>query len=524
MCIIYTVHTNLSSALKEIAYLRDEAHIKQIYIKKLEESRTYLEEQLTLLKQAYYGKRSERHYDPNQGMLFDQETLDGMGVGQETEPVPEEEEPKPTRKPRGRKKRGIQSQRPLPVVEETLIPEVVQKSPDAWKKIGQNVTDILEHVPEKFFLRRVIRPKYVSRIQPELSPLQHKAPVRLVEGGNLGVSVITRILTGKYVDHLPLYRLEKIWKERNGVTIPRSTMCHAINKATDILGLIYDEIQRDIFGGGYVQIDETPVKFLKKGAGAAKKGYLWVAHRPGHGTLYQWGPGRGYASLAILVPPTYKGIIQCDGYKAYEKLKEEHPGVTLMACLAHIRRNFCKSEISSPLESLWYLDKIRKLYNIERELQTDGIDAENRARMRKEQSWEIYEKIKTRLEEPRDDLSPQHLLRKAREYALKHWKSLELMFTHGEVYLDNNRVENKIRPTAIGRKNWMFIGSEIAGDRTAMMYTLVQTCRELEIPVDKYLEDVLSQLPHRTNKNYHDLVPKAWKKRWEEKKDQVPEQ
>lgn len=500
---------------RQLKLVQEALEIEREHSKNVEEKYKQLAEQFRQLRQAYFGRRSEKLNDPNQLWLWGEEQPEEAEPAEETSAEKEEENPGNKNK-KGRYSRGIRKTRELPVVVNELIPDVVKQNPEDYERYDETVSDRLEYKKAEMLIIRTVRPKYRFRVDRNAAPVQHPAPKCLLEGGYIGNSIVLETLIGKYIDHLPLYRLSKNWAIRHGVHIPRNTLCHAVEKASELLKIIYDDIHRHIFASGYAQIDETKVRYLFNLTKGSRTGHVWAVHSPGRGTYYRWGPGRNYEVLEDLVPPWFKGFIQSDGYSAYEKLIRERSGVRLVNCMAHIRRKFVQSDKSCPRESLWYVRRMGKLYLIERELREEGASVEKRAEVRTSRSLPIYEEIKEKLDEDlkicRAKYSPGHGFRAACNYAEKRWALMSQYIENGELEIDNNLVENKIRPLAVGRKNWLFIGSEVAGDRSAIIYTIIETCRDLGITPDEYLQTLLEELPNRTNQNYHDLLPWEWKK------------
>lgn len=504
---------------RQIKLLEESLEIEREHSKNIESKYNELKEQFRLLRQAYFGRRTEKLSDPNQLWLWKEEEIkDTQTVELPTKE--DEEGDKPGNKNKNKKERstrGIRKTRELSVVVEELIPDVVKNNPEDYEKFDETVTEKLEYKKAEIWILKTVRPRFKLRADRHAAPLQHPAPVCLLEGGYIGNSVVLETLIGKYIDHQPLYRLSKNWFNRLGVDIPRNTLCHAVEKAAELLTVIYEDIRKHIFSGGYVQIDETRVRYLRKSVKGSKVGYVWAAHSPGRGTYYKWGPGRNHEVLDKLIPPEFEGIIQSDGYSVYEKIIKERTGISLLSCTAHIRRKFIQSDKSSPRESLWYVKKFGQLYEIEKHLRNDESTPEERMAIRKQRSLPIYNEIRERLDTDLKDsekkYSPRNSFVTALKYADKRWSSMGKYIENGLLEIDNNLVENKIRPLALGRKNWLFIGSEVAGDRSAIIYTIIETCRDLGILPDDYLKDLLDELPKRTNQNYHDLLPWEWKKR-----------
>jgi hypothetical protein len=283
----------------------------------------------------------------------------------------------------------------------------------------------------------------------------------------------------------------------------------------DWLQPIYGHLRNDVFDRGYVQIDETPVRYLAPGNGTTKQGYFWAANRPGGEVIYHWEISRAARCLESVLPVDFKGTIQCDGYSAYDAYARQRQGaVTLADCWAHVRRKFFEAKESAPRTAGWILRQIQHLYRIEARLREKRCSSKWRAVIRAQESRPIVERIGkacVRLKQGNRHL-PQSPLGQALSYTLNQWEGLKVFVTDGRVEIDNNLVENAIRPTAVGKKNWLFIGEAQAGQRSAILFTIIENCRRLGINPFEYLRDVLTRLPKLTNRQTHTVTPAAWAK------------
>jgi transposase len=271
-----------------------------------------------------------------------------------------------------------------------------------------------------------------------------------------------------------------------------------------------------MMSGPYIQVDETPIKYLDPGNGKTGQGYLWVAHRPGEDVLFEWYTTREAKCLQKLVPIDFSGTIQCDGYSAYDHFARhrasEGKPVLLAGCWAHARRGFYEALDHAPEEAGWMLIQIGHLYEIERRLRRQRAGRALRDAYRSSQSRPICARIRRVLQRwyiTRRFL-PQGTMGKAIHYALDQWESLEIYLQDPLIEIDNNLVENAIRPTALGKKNWLFFGDANAGERGAVIYSIIESCRRHGVEPYSYLRDVLTRLPSMTNRQIKDVVPKAW--------------
>jgi hypothetical protein len=253
-----------------------------------------------------------------------------------------------------------------------------------------------------------------------------------------------------------------------------------VELAADWLKPIYDHIRTGVMAGGYVQIDETPIEYLEPGNGKTKLGYLWTTCRPAEDVFYWWNTSRAATSLEAIVPVDFKGTLQCDGYLGYQSFANSRNGrITLAGCWAHTRRGFYEARQEAPRISAWLLRQIQNLYRIESSLRELMAGPNLRAAVRAHQSRPIVERLGRALVrlKARGQFLPKSLLGQAIDYALGQWPTLQVYLNDGRIELDNNLVENAIRPTAIGKKNWLFVGIADAGQRGAIIYTLVENCR-----------------------------------------------
>jgi hypothetical protein len=267
--------------------------------------------------------------------------------------------------------------------------------------------------------------------------------------------------------------------------------------------------------GGYVQLDETPINYLEPGAGRALQGYLWTGSRPGGDVFFQWHTSRAATCLDTIVPVDFTGTVQCDGYAAYRAFaKGRAKPIKLAGCWAHVRRKFHEARQTAPRTAGWILRHIQNLYRIESQLRERHAGPALRAALRASQSRIIVQRLKRALErlQAGKRFLPQSSMGAAIEYAVAQMPGLEVYLDDGRIEIDNNLVENAIRPTAIGKKNWLFIGEAGAGDRSAILYTVIESCRRRKLDPYAYLKDVLSRLPQMTNRQIPEVAPQAWGK------------
>jgi transposase len=281
---------------------------------------------------------------------------------------------------------------------------------------------------------------------------------------------------------------------------------------------IYAEMKAQMMSGPYLQVDETPIRYLDPGNGKTGQGYLWVAHRPGGDVIYEWHTTRAANCLERLIPVDFAGTVQCDGYSGYDRFasrrEAEGQPLVLAGCWAHVRRGFFEARDSAPKEAAWILLQIGHLYRIEAKLRQQRAGVVLRDAYRSSQSRPIIRRIRRALERWQQTrrFLPQSSIGKALSYAMGQWESLEVYLQDAQIEIDNNLVENAIRPTALGKKNWLFFGDADAGERSAIIYSIIESCRRNGVEPYTYLCNVLSRLPSMTNWQIKEITPKAWAK------------
>lgn len=492
--------------------LLEELEKRDAQIKALMVENALLKQKVDLLVRRVFGSSSEK-LSLGQLELFlgNKEEDPGKGCASSPEEaIPREERPV---SPRAKRKERWPAD--LPVVEEILDPEEVKEAPQAWRYIGAEVSEQLDYTPAKFLRRRLIRNKYVSRKDVDLAPVIAKLPPSLQERCIAAPGLLAAIIVGKFCDHLPLYRQESIFLNRHGVTLPRQSMARYMGLCSEWLKPIYNVMAKEVLSGGYVQIDETPISYLAPGNGQTKLGYLWTTCRPRGDVFFRWEQSRAAGCLKNIIPVDFSGVIQCDAYGAYPSFAREHDEViTLAGCWAHARRKFYEAQDQAPRQAGFILRQIGLLYKIEAQLREVKAGPRLREAVRSSQSVMIYRRLERALAllKKAGRYLPRSSMGKAIDYALGNFHLLGVYLGDGRVEIDNNLVENSIRPTAIGKKNWLFFGDAEAGQRSAILYTIIESCRRREINPYEYLRDVLTRLPYATNWTVGELTPENWAK------------
>lgn len=463
----------------------------------------YLKQQLVELKRMIFGSKSERFIasDDAQLNLFDT-------IGQ-NDPNTEIKEITYTKEIQKKEKQHpIRTKIPahLPRVEEVIEP---QSLGDNAKKIGEEITEILEYNPARIFVRKIIRPKYAKAGNQGI--VIAELPCLPIPKGNAGASLLAQVMVSKFIDHLPFYRQIQIFK-RQDLILSDSTLNGWFNGTARLLVPLYDTLEKQLLKSDYLQADESPIGVQdshKKGA--LHTGYQWVYRDPIQGmVLFKYHPSRERKAPEEILN-SFSGALQTDGYQAYRNMKTEGE-ITLLACMAHARRYFEKALDNDLQRAGHVLGKMQQLYSIERNAREKGIDFETRKRYRSLYASPILLGLEKWLKKNISIVLPKSAIGKAISYTLNLWPKLIGYIIDGKYEIDNNLIENAIRPLALGRKNYLFAGSHKAAQYAAMMYSFFATCKINDIEPLTWLTDVLERIPeHKANK-LSELLPQNWKK------------
>jgi transposase len=474
-----------------------------------------------LLKRIY-GIKSEQ-LDTNQLLLLLSEDEAKKATAAETGGHAPEAEPKAD-KPRAKRTSKLSdSLKDLPTTERVIIAEEVRANPHKYRLIGEEVSERL-HVSLQSFTREVIRRQtHVKRGDLDGAPITPPLEPCLLPGSVLTPSLGAMLLTEKFCYHQPFYRQEWRLRASHGIELRRDLMCSWHNHLADMLLPLHERIKAKMRSSNYLKVDETPIRCLDPGAGKTAQGYLWTYHHPEHGVLFDWHNSRAADCLKDVIKGegaqagSFSGHLQSDGYSAYRAFMARHPELRIepVSCLAHIRRKFIEAKEDQPRISAWVLMQIARIYELEARLRERAASPELRRRARRRWSRKRYEHL-IRLTKHlilRRRITPRSPLGKALHYAHDQWPQLEACFEHGHIDFDNNSVENAIRPTKLGHKNWMFVGGKDTGWRSAVVYTFVEQVRSHGADPFRYLEWLFTQLMHRPNPSgaqIDSLMPSVW--------------
>jgi len=406
----------------------------------------------------------------------------------------------------------------LPVLEESVIePEEVKADPQSYERFGEEETFEIKVDPPRFYRKRIVRPKYRKISDKALAPVVAPAPVRIVEG-LASVDLLAYIVIAKFLDHLPLYRQCAIYK-RYGFTVSRQNLVRWVEKVAQWIKPIYLHMRMELLDGDYLQVDETPIRYCDPDYGERKsrKGWLCACSRPRDNVCFKWNVSRAHHPATSHFKE-FEGVLQSDAYQPYITFAAGNKSVELAACWAHARRKFFDCKDSHPRQCGVYLKLVARLYAVEQEIRErrdceKNFDDEGALNLRKQKSANTHARIHRVLIILRQNCLPQSGLGKACDYSLRIWEHLSTYLSHGRVEIDNNLMENAIRPTAVGKKNWLFVGHPEAGERAAILYSILISCQRLDVDPATYLRDLLGRdLPNMPKEQLAELTPAKWKK------------
>jgi transposase len=458
-----------------------------------------LEHQLEQMLRAYYGKKSER--------FILQPGPDQIPLPLDVESTPASEVKKETITYERKKPSGKSNHKGRLALPEHLEREIIILAPDynteGMVKIGEEVSEHLEFAPGKVYVKRVIRPKYAK---PDgegviIAPM----PSMPIERGVAGPGLLANILIEKYVDHLPLYRQIERYK-REGVVIPSSTLSDWIARCGQLLEPLYETLKRKVIDSGYLQADETPIKVIDRNIkGKTHLGFYWVYRDPQNDlVLFDYRKGRSREGPGEILKG-FEGFLQSDGWSAYENF--DNGKITLFHCMAHARRYFDQAKDNDAARSEYFLKEIQKLYAVEKRAREENLNHAQRFELRQQQSLSVLRGLDLWLKENITQVLSQSAIGKAIAYSCSRWDKLMLYTSDGKLEIDNNLVENSIRPIAIGRKNYLFAGSHAAAQRAAMIYSLLGTCKLKGIEPFEWLKNILQVLPDHKANRLQELLP-----------------
>jgi transposase len=474
-----------------------------------------LQHQLEQLLRQRYGRKGER-LDPDQLLLFAQEILAGV------EPTPPASpEPKTVAtKANGHGRKPLPASLPRKRIVHDVAPEA-RACPECGgerRAIGEEVREQLEYVPGSLLVLQHVRPKYACKACVAHVAIASRWP-EPIEKGLPGPGLLAHVIVSKYADHLPLYRQESIFR-RHGVELSRSTMCDWMAACAGLLEPIVKAMLKRVLGSRVIQTDDTPVPVQDHGGKGIKTGRLWVQIGDSDNTflVYDYTPDRGAAGPERIFRG-YRGYLQADAYAGYDTLFLDG-SIQEVGCWMHARRKFYEARTTDPPRSHLLLAWVAGLYEVEEEAKEarkghpDWDDATwhaHRHELRSRRSRPILDAIHAWLNSEQPKVLPRSPIGEAIGYASNHWGALIRPLEAGFLEIDNGASERALKPVAIGRKNWLFAGSDNGGRTAAALMSVCATCKALGIDPFAYLRDVLDRVSTHPNRRIEELLPDRWR-------------
>jgi transposase len=516
----------LAQAEKKIAQFQKVIEEKDRLIKKLTD-------QLAWLRRKFWKASSEKYIpaDPAQRKI----DFDGLDI------LPEEEETIKAaaseiityerKKPDQAKKQPVRL--PLPEhlrrEEEIIEPEGIDEN---WVRIGEEVTEQLEHKPGELYVRRIVRHKYALKkdlqLQQELevdgilnkTVIIAPLPLLPLPRSNAGASLLAELLMGKYMYHLPFHRQIAMFK-LEGLKIPASTVNDWFAGCGDLLRALYYRLKELVLQSDYIQVDESTVPVINHEKRRAVKAYLWVIRAVMKDLVFfHYDKGSRAQKVVIELLHNYKGAVQTDGYGAYS-IYENKKGVLLLGCWAHTRRKYTEALKEDKAGAEYALEQIALIYGVESMADDQGLDYQKRAELRSRLAYPIMCAFEKWVVNYMPKVLPKGRMSQALTYTYSLFQRLSRYHLDGRYRIDNNLVENAIRPLALGRKNYMFCGNHDAAENAAIMYSLLGCCAASDVNPREWLTDVLTSIPYYNNDyslDLADLLPHNWKAAREQSK------
>lgn len=502
----------------EVETLREQMLVLERKLKATLRENEMLRERLARYLRRLFGPKSEK-IDPAQLGLAFEEVLEIVGAQPEAEAnehareAADDEAGTTTQKVR---RKGAHGRRPLP----KDLPRIrVEYHPDeedrachsckqALVRIGEETSEELDWQPATMTVTEHVRVKYACKGCQE-GVVIGVLPPRPIEKGRPGSGLLAHVLVSKYADHLPLHRQEAIF-ERSGVELSRQTLCDWVAGCAQSLAPIVLAQKRSVLGSFVIHSDDTGVLCQENFRGAGKrKSFLWAYVGDRAEVVYDFTLSHGQEGPKSWLGD-WSGYLQVDAYSGYNEVLASGAMVEV-GCWAHARRKYFEALESNLERASRMLVLIGELYKIEREAKAHGLDAERRCVLRRERAPPILERIRVQIDEDRSRVLPKSSLGEAATYANNQWLALSRYLEDGRLSIDNMAAERAVRGIAVGRKNWLFAGSPKGGERAAVIYSLVETCKLQRIEPFAYLRDVLDRRPTHAPERMAELTPRLWK-------------
>ena len=536
-----TVEEQLISALAEVERLRkavvgkdaEISHkdallsLKDAEISQKNAEIKKLSDTLLWLRRKVFGKMSEKNLplDPDQLLLFEQEHLtdeERARLDKEVEAAEQQMTKTITVKVKPSRRDLDTTGLPTEVID--IYPDGTTdengKLKDEYVEIGTDESSRLEHIAAKTYIKKTVIHKVMlksdsnNKTPEDRRIICARLPLTPVNRCMAGASVLADIIIGKFMYHLPFYRQIQQYKE-SGITISDSTMGGWYEAAVEKLKLLYDILRQHILQSEYIQIDESVLPVIDSEKHKARKGYEWCVRDAIRGAvMFYYDRGSRGGKVAREILGAYKGAVQCDGYDAYDQF-EKNDNITVYGCWAHARRKFVDALNENNRLATEALCFIRKIYKVESDANKAGLNADERKEQRLKISYPTIRLFETWMKETYLKVLPNSKMGDALEYTYSLLPRLSRYVNDGRIHIDNNLIENAIRPLALGRKNYLFCGNDASAYRAAIVYSLISTCKAADVDPRTWMEDVLRKIPYyqRDQRDLAELLPFNWKNR-----------
>lgn len=511
----------LEKALDENATLREQVAVLTHQLEEERREKRDLRYFIDYLRRMKHGPKGER-LDPDQLQIAFEDLDEVIEAERPHAPLEEateapDAESADDRVPKKYRRKGAHGRK---AISEDLPRERVEHDLDAedrccptctkeMSRIGEAITEEVDYVPASVIVREHVRPKYACRACQE-GVVIAELPPRPIDKGRAGAGLLAQILVSKYADHMPLHRQEAMF-ERQGYSVSRSTMCDWVGRSAELLFPIVQEMRAAVLSSAVVNADETPILMqINSQGGGKRRCYLWGYVGDQNDVVYDFRLSRSRDGPVDFLTG-YEGFLQVDDYGGYNEVCRWE-GVTKVACWAHARRGFFEALVSATADASNVLAKIQRLYRVEKEGREAELDADGLRALRLSKAAPILASIRQDLDRLAQSVLPKSPLGKAVAYTLNLWEELGRYVDDGRLAIDNNTVERAMRGVAVGRKNWLFCGSESGGQRAAVIYSLVETCKRHGVEPFDYLRDVLTRIRTHPPEELDDLTPRGWKR------------
>ena len=472
-----------------------------------------LEQKLRLQRIAKYGPGSETLSNLQLELLEFEPGVSNTEVAAESErdALPPTQEKRKRRKHPGRQTLPADLPRVERVIACTLEQCICGNCGAGTKVIGYEVSEVLEVKPAEYFVQVTKREKRACKKCEEQGVAMAPLPVRIIDKSLVSDRIIIDTIVCKYADHNPLYRQSVILLRDAGIDISRATMCGWVMTVGEMLAPMVWAMRRELLAGTYIQADETTVDVqMHDRRGKNHQAYLWQYGTPGGSTIFDFQMGRGREGPASILDK-FEGILQTDGFISYVS-GVGGPKMVHAACWSHSRRKFIDAIKLNKQDaaSIGIVELMDKLFAIDARARDEKMDHTARHAMRQQEAPPLLDEIHAQILALSKNVLPKSAAGEACTYTVKLWKKLNRFLEYPELELSNNLAENSMRGVALGRKNWLHLGSQQAGPRVAAILSVVESCRRLRIPVREYLNEVLPGLADRSIQQVADLTPAAW--------------